>query len=96
MLIVIVKYFEVTSSIPTEVSRRKSLANESASDAYIVQGSANTPNSLEGEVLPDGQQICEVEASPGIMERAPTERNANISRPIVAHSKPRMKTCSSS
>ena len=40
-----VKYLEVTSLILTEATQRKSFANNSASDAYLVQGSANLLNS---------------------------------------------------
>ena len=40
-----VKYSEVTRSILTEAARRKSFANDSTSDAYVVQSSADQLNS---------------------------------------------------
>ena len=39
-----VKYSEVTRSILLKPARRKSFVHDSASDAYIVQGSADWPN----------------------------------------------------
>ena len=40
-----VKYSSITSAILTEAARRKSFANDLASDAYVVQGSTDRPNS---------------------------------------------------
>ena len=41
---VAMKYSEITSSILTEATWRKLLVHDSASDAYVVQGSADRPN----------------------------------------------------
>ena len=45
---VAVKYSEVTNAILTEEPLRKSFANDSVDDAYVVQGSADLPNSRGG------------------------------------------------
>ena len=46
--VTVVKYSEVTSTIVTEVTRRKSFAKDSADKAYVVQGSVDQPNNLGG------------------------------------------------
>ena len=83
-----IKYTEVISSILTEAARRKSVANDSASEAYVVEGSTDQPNS-RGRSSSDRRTMCKVGASRGIIGSKILARNPGISRSIVAPLKQR-------
>ena len=84
-----IKYSEITSAIPTEAAWRKSFGEDSADEAYVVQGSADRPNN-RGRSSSRPMTISEAGVSPGTTESAIIARNPDTSKPISAHSKPKM------